>query len=228
MHKHPITIIIAALGFILIGYWFAARTQVDTIPPQPQGAETAETAQISEADARAIAEAFCIMGDESLASGYRNENTNTWWFDANLFSVPQGCNPACVVSEDTRQAEINWRCTGVLQPGESDRQVVTNFAECVAAGYPVLASNPRQCTAEATTFIEQQQREDESSERVACAPSQRGADVCVQIYDPVCADVQVECIKAPCPPIAQTFGNACEACRNARVSSYVRGACETK
>jgi hypothetical protein len=49
---------------------------------------------------------------------------------------------------------------------------------------------------------------------------------CTKEYMPVCGQVQVECIKDPCYPIRQTFGNACEACANQRTISYVLGACE--
>ncbi|MBR9677520.1 hypothetical protein GOV04_05240 [Candidatus Woesearchaeota archaeon] len=35
--------------------------------------------------------------------------------------------------------------------------------------------------------------------------------VCTMDYTPVCAKVDVQCIKAPCPPISQTFSNKCEA-----------------
>lgn len=72
--------------------------------------------KLSEAQARVIAEKSCLQGGESLALGYYNENSKTWWFAANLNSVRTGCNPACVVSEETRQAEINWRCTGLIVP----------------------------------------------------------------------------------------------------------------
>lgn len=37
------------------------------------------------------------------------------------------------------------------------------------------------------------------------------ATVCTMQYAPVCGEVQVQCIKAPCPPIKQTFGNSCMA-----------------
>ena len=37
---------------------------------------------------------------------------------------------------------------------------------------------------------------------------------CPQIYDPVCAEVQVYCIKAPCEPIQKTFSNECMARAN--------------
>lgn len=73
---------------------------------------------LSEAQARTIAEASCIKGGEALATGFYNSGTKTWWFDANLNSVRAGCNPACVVSEETKTAEINWRCTGLVPLAE--------------------------------------------------------------------------------------------------------------
>ncbi len=69
---------------------------------------------ISEAEARAIAEKSCIKGGEALTGGIYNEGTRTWWFDANLNATKPGCNPACVVNENTKTAEINWRCTGLI------------------------------------------------------------------------------------------------------------------
>ena len=71
---------------------------------------------LSEAEARIIAEESCIKGGEALAGGIYNENSKTWWFDANLNAAKEGCNPACVVNEETRTAEVNWRCTGLLEP----------------------------------------------------------------------------------------------------------------
>ncbi len=60
---------------------------------------------------------------------------------------------------------------------------------------------------------------------ISCAPGQRNVDVCYQIYDPVCAKVNIQCIKAPCEPIHQTFSNPCEACKNPLVESYTRAEC---
>lgn len=68
---------------------------------------------LSEEEARLIAEDTCIKGGESLSTGIYNEYTKTWWFDANLNATKEGCNPACVVSESTKTAEINWRCIGL-------------------------------------------------------------------------------------------------------------------
>lgn len=73
---------------------------------------------LSETEAQAIAEKTCIKGGESLAPGNYNAITKTWWFDANLNAAKEGCNPACVVDETTKTAEINWRCTGLIVPGE--------------------------------------------------------------------------------------------------------------
>ena len=61
---------------------------------------------------------------------------------------------------------------------------------------------------------------------IKCLDDQRKADVCVQIYAPVCATVHIQCIKAPCYPIEQTFGNSCEACRNSLVDTYTEGECK--
>jgi hypothetical protein len=74
------------------------------------------TPQMGEAAARAIAEKSCIKGGEALGTGSYNENTKTWWFDANLNAVQAGCSPACVVNELTGAAEVNWRCTGLVVP----------------------------------------------------------------------------------------------------------------
>jgi len=71
---------------------------------------------LSEAEARVIAEKACIKGGEALSAGIYNANTKTWWFDANLNATRPGCNPACVVDEATKIAEINWRCTGLIEP----------------------------------------------------------------------------------------------------------------
>jgi len=73
------------------------------------------TSQLTEAEAKVIAEKICIKGGEALGMGIYNSGTKTWWFDANLNSAREGCNPACVVNEINKSAEINWRCTGLRQ-----------------------------------------------------------------------------------------------------------------
>ncbi len=39
--------------------------------------------------------------------------------------------------------------------------------------------------------------------------STSGAVACTMDYTPVCGEVAVQCIQAPCPPIKETFGNLC-------------------
>lgn len=98
---------------------------------------------LSEAEARAIAEKSCIKGGEALSSGIYNKNSETWWFDANLNSTREGCNPACVVDEKTKTAEINWRCTGVsgILPFDSGVEgIVTLGPTC-----PVMREGDTSC-----------------------------------------------------------------------------------
>ncbi len=68
---------------------------------------------LTEEEARTIAEKFCIKGGEALAGGIYNQETKTWWYEANLNSVREGCVPACVVDDQTKTAGVNWRCMGV-------------------------------------------------------------------------------------------------------------------
>jgi len=89
-------------------------------------------------EAEQIAEATCIKGAESLTEGIYNVGTRTWWFDANLNATRAGCNPACVVSEETKTAEINWRCTGLLNENNNSNEQVfctMELKECPDGSY---------------------------------------------------------------------------------------------
>lgn len=57
-------------------------------------------------------------------------------------------------------------------------------------------------------------------------PPTYGGGICTRIYQPVCAQKQVQCFRAPCPPVRQTFSNACEA-RNAGYSIIRHGVCHS-
>jgi hypothetical protein len=86
---------------------------------------------LTEREARIIAEASCIKGGVALSSGGTyNQNSQTWWFDANLNATQEGCNPACVVSEQTKTAEINWRCTGLIPPDQTNPSVSPISDDC--------------------------------------------------------------------------------------------------
>ena len=58
-----------------------------------------------------------------------------------------------------------------------------------------------------------------------CEPEQRGVDACIEIFKPVCAEINVQCITEPCPPIKETFSNSCFACKNSLVDKYTEGEC---
>lgn len=69
------------------------------------------------------------------------------------------------------------------------------------------------------------QNEIPSPKTVTCTPEQKQAEACIEIYQPVCASVQIQCITTPCEPIPKTFGNSCEACSENSVTQYIEGAC---
>jgi len=58
--------------------------------------------------------------------------------------------------------------------------------------------------------------------------SQKNPVACTMEYAPVCASVQVQCIKAPCPPIQQTYGNKCTMNANKLAKFLYEGECKTK
>jgi len=69
-------------------------------------------------EARAVAESSSCMDEGELGDTHTyNNETNTWWFDMDIDRP--GCSPACVVYAN-ETAEINWRCTGAIPPGESE------------------------------------------------------------------------------------------------------------
>ena len=66
----------------------------------------------------------------------------------------------------------------------------------------------------------------EGSAPVTFAPSD-GQKACTKEYAPVCGKFQVQCIKAPCPPIDTTYSNRCVA-ENAGATDITEGACGDK
>lgn len=59
-------------------------------------------------------------------------------------------------------------------------------------------------------------------------PGEEEATVCTMEYAPVCASVAVQCIKAPCPAIEQTFGNKCMMNGNKLATFLHDGECTNK
>ncbi|MBI5389598.1 hypothetical protein HZB01_04430 [Candidatus Woesearchaeota archaeon] len=61
-------------------------------------------------------------------------------------------------------------------------------------------------------------------EKNPCTPESRQGEYCTMEYNPVCGwfDENINCIKYPC---AQTFGNSCAACHDAKVAYWTQGEC---
>ena len=80
---------------------------------------------------------------------------------------------------------------------KSTTRVITNFAECKAAGYPIMESYPEQCrTKEGTLFVNEEQRVEEDG-RVA-----GGYAVGRVTLSPLCP---VESVENPCEPSQTTY-----------------------
>lgn len=58
-----------------------------------------------------------------------------------------------------------------------------------------------------------------------CTADEKSTKICTKEYAPVCGAVAVQCIKAPCPPVPETFSNGCSACAQGNVLSYEKGIC---
>jgi hypothetical protein len=126
----------------------------------------------------------------------------------------------------------------------TDPVEVIDFESCIKAGYPAMESYPRQCTDGTNIYVEEIEVTDFESCMLAGPYEELGADPRICIYDgkeyikesdeqkactreymPVCGELQVQCIRAPCPPIDTTFSNRCEA-ENAGATNIREGECE--
>lgn len=61
---------------------------------------------------------------------------------------------------------------------------------------------------------------------ITCSDIYRRRSLCEKLPKPVCGKVNVQCIKALCEPVEQTFADVCEACGNPLIESYGYGACK--
>ena len=70
----------------------------------------------------------------------------------------------------------------------------------------------------------EQDNSGDDENKIFCNEGSRGADVCIELYMPVCGwfSSEIKCVKYPC---AQTFSNSCFACSNSDVEYYTPGEC---
>ena len=62
-----------------------------------------------------------------------------------------------------------------------------------------------------------------SSGEIVCTQEQKDAEACIEIYAPVCASYQVQCVTEPCNPVPKSYPNSCFACADNSVISYTEG-----
>lgn len=76
-------------------------------------ADTGEEMTLSEAKAIAL-KSECVKEGNLKEEHFCNQDTGTWWIDLDI--QKEGCAPACVINVTTKEAKINWRCTGLITP----------------------------------------------------------------------------------------------------------------
>ena len=82
-----------------------------TISPEEFCQKKNSDIKLSLSEAKEIA-FLSECGDRLKDTYICNEVTGAWWI--NLDIEKEGCNPACVINVETKTAEINWRCTGLI------------------------------------------------------------------------------------------------------------------
>jgi len=94
-----VVIIIVIFGLVVLAYLYIGGP-----------AQVCDSMTLEEAKQIAIASECGDMLIEGTQ--FCNSDTHTWWIDLDI--EKEGCNPACVINTETKEAEINWRCTGVV------------------------------------------------------------------------------------------------------------------
>jgi len=59
----------------------------------------------------------CVSEGRLTTDHFCNTSSGTWWIDLEIDKP--GCSPACVIDTVNKTAEINWRCTGLIQPDDN-------------------------------------------------------------------------------------------------------------
>lgn len=109
-----VLLIVAMAGCVQSGTDLGAKSPDESSPTSEFCGKQGTAYNMSFGEARGIAEgSTCVNENSSLTDEHWCNNvTGTWWIDLSL--EKPGCNPACVINVETREAEINWMCTGLL------------------------------------------------------------------------------------------------------------------
>jgi hypothetical protein len=128
MKKFLIILIIIIL--VILGVWYFTAQKESTSPEQSAETEEPEEKIPEPSEGDCVAESGKSMGiveaseialesecaDQGILGDTEscNSNTGTWWINLKPYTEKEGCNPACVIDIETKAAEINWRCTGLI------------------------------------------------------------------------------------------------------------------
>jgi len=116
-NKTDFIVILAILGIVLISGCVEEKPET----PEEFCIKTGTGEKLSLTEAKEIASTSECDQQGALEDTYMcNEDTGTWWIDLDI--QKEGCNPACVVNVATKQAEINWRCMGLLSCAKEGEQ----------------------------------------------------------------------------------------------------------
>ena len=103
------------MGLIFLGILIIVGVIIILFDDSKKPSINEETISIQEAIL--IAEkSECVEKGILIDNYFYNEVTKTWWINLDMKDEFKNelCNPACVIVEETKTAEINWRCTGLL------------------------------------------------------------------------------------------------------------------
>lgn len=96
--------------------WWAFLISIPEEGSEEDEEEQNEESSLTYEQALVIAQNSDCVLEGNLTEEYNyNSATGTWWIEMEMFEEQEGCNPACVVSEETQTAEINYRCTGLIE-----------------------------------------------------------------------------------------------------------------
>ena len=111
MYKAIVFLAVGLLAVVALLVFSVA--EVKSIPASTQCTHSATGISMSWTTAMGMAQTSeCLAEGSFEGAPVCNEDTGTWWIDLDI--EKPGCNPACVIDVRTGEAEINWRCTGLV------------------------------------------------------------------------------------------------------------------
>lgn len=138
--------------------------------------------------------------------------------------------------DNTILIKLNWLISNTK---ETNKIGIANPAStyCIENNWTLEIINESEWSYWICTFPDGSSCEERAFFRWECWPNQTKENswtnneeltVCTMEYAPVCAKVNVQCIKAPCEPIEQTFGNRCMMEANKLATFLYEGECWSK